>query len=177
MKNIDINTINKAVYRKNLNMIIVGFIATFALLSVAFGAIFIHFFGITLAESLQGETNFRFNLLGVILALLACAAILHSLKHSDFFKEVYFVWQLKQINNQIYRKLKSIKSAAMKDDITALTILKYYFSTQISLLKLDDNTITIGHLEKELAAVERQIQSKDLSIDITDFNKQMLDNF
>ena len=174
---ININSINKTVYRKNLNFIIVGFIATLALLSVAFGAILIHFFGVTLAESLQGETNFRFNLLGVILALLACAAILHSLKQSAFFKEVYEVWQLKQINNQIYRKLKKIKSAAMKDDEKALTVLNYYFSTQIALLKLDDNTLTIGHLEKELAAVERQIQAKEMAITPEYFTKDMLDGF
>ena len=72
--------INKSRYRKHLNMVIVGFIAVLLTLALVFGQLLIAAF----AE--EGVSNFRYNFLGVVLALFACAAILHSVKNSDFFK-------------------------------------------------------------------------------------------
>ncbi len=68
--------IDKPVYRKNLNLVIGGFIAALLVLALVFGQLLI----LSFAE--QGVSNFKYNLLGVILALFACAAILHSLKNT-----------------------------------------------------------------------------------------------
>ena len=61
--------IDKARYRKHLNIVIVGFIATLLVLALTFGQLLILSFGE------EEVNNFRFNLLGVILSLLACMAI------------------------------------------------------------------------------------------------------
>lgn len=163
--------IDKARYRKHLNTVIVGFIVVLLTLSLTFGQLLI------LAFEQAGVSNFKFNLLGVILALLGCAAILHSFKNSDFFKEIYYVWQIKQIQNLIYRKLTKVKAAADTDDIDALTILLFYYQSQQQVYQLDDNTLTISKVNENLSDLQETIANKSLSVTTEMFDKKMLNSY
>lgn len=163
--------IDKALYRKNLNIVIVGFIATLLVLALIFGQLLIMGF------AQEGVTNFKYNLLGVILSLLACMAILHTLKTSDFFKEIYYVWQVKQLQNLIYRKLKTIKAAAKELEQDALIILTFYYQSQQQVYQLDDNTLTITKVNKELSDLQETIVNKNLDINAEQFNKKLLASF
>lgn len=163
--------IDKARYRKHLNIVIVGFIATLLVLALAFGQLLI------LGFAQEGVTNFKYNLLGVILSLLACMAILHTLKTSDFFKEIYYVWQVKQVQNLIYRKLKNIKAAAKELEQDALIILTFYYQSQQQVYQLDDNTLTIAKVNKELSDLQETIANKNLDINAEQFNKKLLTSY
>jgi len=173
MKLIDIN---KARYRKHLNIIIIAFIAVFMTLALIFGQTLIAMFGDTIVN--DGSSNFRYNFAGVVLALLACAAILSQLRNKTFFTEVYYVWQIKQLINLIYRKLAVIKKVAAESDHknyhSALTVLYYYYKASQQLYLLDDNTITLSSINKELSSIEEKISLADKNITIDDFNKAML---
>lgn len=163
--------IDKALYRKHLNIVIVGFISTLLVLALIFGQLLIMGFG-------QEEvSNFRYNLLGVVLSLLACMAILHTLKTSGFFKEIYYVWQIKQIQNLIYRKLKKIKAAAKDAEQEALIILTFYYQSQQQVYQLDDNTLTIEKVNKDLAAIQEIIANKDMTINAEQFDKKLLTSY
>lgn len=179
--------VDKARYKKHLNIVIFGFISSLLVLSLLFGTALIAMFS-TVAEMAQvavtaGEieevqdSNFRFNLLGVILALLANAAILHSIKHSDFFTEVYYVWKIKQTQNLIYRKLRKIKVAAKGDDNQALLILFYYYQSIKQLYVLDDNTITLSTVEQNLQEVTDTINEKNIDVEATPFDKKILSDY
>lgn len=179
--------INKKRYRKHLNIIIVGFIVSLLVLSLAFGALLISLFS-TVGEvsvmteaamnSAQGaaepESNFRYNLLGVILALLANAAILNTVRKSEFFKEAYYVWQVKQLQNLIYRKLKKIKVAAFDGEANALIILAFYYQSQIQVYELDDNTITLSAIRKDHDKVLAKIDELNLSVGSEQFTKALI---
>ena len=134
--------INKATYRKNLNQVIIGFIITFLVLSLAFGAGLISTFS-TVAETGEGD-NFRYNFLGVLLGLFTCLAMLNILKTKAFFHEIFYVWQLKQIHNKVYRKIKKIKAASEQGDVNAVIILNFYYQSQKQVYLLDDNTLVIS---------------------------------
>jgi len=163
--------IDKARYRKHLNIVIVGFIATLLVLALIFGQLLILSFG-------QEEVNnFRFNLLGVVLSLLACMAALHTLKTSDFFKEIYYVWQVKQIQNLIYRKLKKVKKAAKDLEQEALIILTFYYQSQLQVYQLDDNTLTISKVNKEIADLQEAIADNNLTINAEEFDKKLITSF
>tara|TARA_R110002050_G_scaffold299149_1_gene463987 strand:+ start:2344 stop:2853 length:510 start_codon:yes stop_codon:yes gene_type:complete len=163
--------INKTRYRKHLNIVIAGFIITLLILALVFGQLLIAIFA---QEDLN---NFRYNLLGVVLALLACAAILHSLKNSVFFKEIYYVWQLKQIQNLIYRKLKKIKAGVENDETNAMIILLFYYQSLQQVYQLDDNTLTIANVDKQLNDLQETITNKCLKINAEQFNKKLLDSY
>ncbi|WP_159820113.1 DUF3087 domain-containing protein [Colwellia sp. 20A7] len=161
--------IDKKRYRKNLNIVIVGFIGTLLILSLIFGQLLIASF------AQEGVSNFRYNLLGVILSLLACAGIMHTLKNSDAFKEIYYVWKVKQIQNSIYRKLKKIKVGVSNDEHNALIILVFYYQSLIQVYKLDDNTLTISEVEKRFSDLQAVVAEKNLTISADQFEKELLD--
>jgi hypothetical protein len=179
--------IDKKTYRRKLNQVIVGFIITLAVLAVTFGAILIALFtdplaidNISLAsintaiESGGEDSNFTYNFIGVILALLACAGILQQLKNKPFFNEIYYIWQLKQIQNTIYRRLKKIKKASLDADENALIVLKYYYASLKQLYILDDNTITMSTLESDMAKLEILINETGKEIHADQFTQAML---
>ena len=172
-----INDINKKVYRKHLNQIILGFIATLLCLSLLFSSVLIYFWGVSAEQIINGESNFRLNLVGVILALISCSVILYNIRTSDFFKEVYYVWQMKQVQNLIYRKLGKITLAAKNDEVNALIILHYYYESLIHIYQLDDNTITLNELVKKQQALQQQIEDKQLTISSCQFNKSLLKTY
>ena len=163
--------IDKALYRKRLNIVIAGFIASLTILALAFAQLFILYF------AQEGVSNFKYNLLGVVLALLACAAILHSIKGSDFFKEIYYVWQLKQLQNKIFRKLVKIKADANEGDENALIILLHYYQSLKLVYLLDDNTLTISKVEKDLNSVNETIANKNLTLTAEQFDKSLLSSY
>jgi hypothetical protein len=162
--------IDKTRYRKHLNIVIVGFIGTLLALALVFGQLLI------LSFAQEGINNFRYNFLGVVLSLLACAAILHTLKKSVFFKEIYYVWQVKQIQNLIFRKLKKVKAAG-NDDTNALVILNFYYQSQQQIYQLDDNTLTITQVNKNLSDIQETITNKNLNISAEQFDKKLLDSY
>ena len=163
--------IDKRRYRKHLNIIIAGFIGTLLILALFFGQLLIASF------EQAGVNNFRYNLLGVVLSLLACAAILHTLKGSAFFKEIYYVWQVKQIQNLIFRKLKKIKASANNDDVNALVILSFYYQSLQQVYQLDDNTLTITKVNKDLSDLQETIANKNVNISADQFDKKMLSSY
>ncbi len=195
--------IEKATYRKHLNIIIVCFIASLLILALAYGQGLIMVFADNnivaettintgsgaegfanekTSEALAGEeatapNNFKFNFFGVLLALLTCVLALHKLRASAFFKEVYYVWQVKQLQNLIYRKLKKIKAAAENDDVDALVILSFYYASLKQVYLLDDNTLTMSKLNKDISELNTRIENKNLTITADQFDKALLANY
>lgn len=184
--------INKARYRKHLNAVIVAFILSLLVMSLLFGTILISVFSnvdqtnaVLLAnyeanqvsEKPELATNFRYNLFGVILALLANAFILHRLKNRDYFVEIYYVWQVKQLQNLIYRKLTNIHTAYDAGDKDAFTILFFYYQSQQQILQLDDNTLTLASIEKKFTAIKERASQHGYTIIVSDFDKRLLANY
>jgi len=182
--------IDKQTYRSRLNQVIVVFIITLAILAVTFGAILIALFTDPLAvdnvtissvnaavESAGESSNFKYNFLGVVLALLACGAILQKLKDKPFFDEIYYIWQLKQIQNTIYRRLKKIKKASLDGDENALIVLKFYYASLKQLYILDDNTITMSTLMSEISKLDTLISESDKEIHVDQFTQVMLSSY
>ncbi|SEK87727.1 Protein of unknown function [Colwellia chukchiensis] len=181
--------IDKTTYRKHLNIIIAGFIASLLVLALAYGQGLIMLFADNNAivsdatltsgsgEPATPSSNFKFNLLGVILALLTCMFALHKLRSSDFFAEVYYVWQVKQLQNLIYRKLKKIKAAASNDDVNALIILSFYYASLKQIYLLDDNTLTMSKLNKDTSELASQIADKNVTVTLDQFDKSLLANY
>ena len=168
--------VDKAIYRSHLNRIIIVFVVTFAALALGFGTILISLFGETPVDGEQ-VNNFRFNLLGVILGLIVVGALLNKAKDHAYFEEVYYVWQLKQIHNLIYRKLKKIKSAATENNVDALIILHFYYTSLKQVYELDDNTLTISNVNTELDKVVEQAQAHQLTISTEQFSRDLLKSF
>ena len=168
--------IDKSLYRSNMNLFMVALVLALIVCSLGFGAGLIALFGV---EALPGEPtgNFHWNLLGVILAVLLCSAIVYQLKTQPFFKEIYYVWQLKQLQNRIYRKLAKVKAAAADNDVNALITLLFYFTSLRQVYLLDDNTLTLSAVDKELAQLQAQCDVLGLALSAEQFEVELLAGF
>jgi Na+-transporting NADH:ubiquinone oxidoreductase subunit NqrC len=117
--------------------------------------------------------------MGVLLALLTCVFALHRLRFSAFFSEVYYVWQVKQQQNFIYRKLKKIKAAAEVDDVNvnALIILNFYYASLKQVYLLDDNTLTMSKLNSDINELNARLEKLNLTLSTDQFEPSMLADF
>ncbi|UPR59045.1 DUF3087 family protein [Vibrio sp. ED004] len=169
--------INKEEYRKKMNLLLVSLVGSLALFAIVFGTILIELFGS--ATSITGEStgNFHLNVLGVILSVALNAFIASRMKGHEYFKEALYVWNLKQIHNQIYRKLKRIQPKAEQGDREALTILYFYYTTQKQVYDLDNNTLTIKTVQQSLDNIVELSEKWSIELDIEAFSKDLVAKF
>ncbi|MEZ8858326.1 DUF3087 family protein [Vibrio sp. 10N.247.311.51] len=169
--------INKEEYRKKMNLLLVSLVGSLALFAIVFGTILIELFGS--ATSITGEStgNFHLNVLGVILSVALNAFIASRVKGHEYFKEALYVWNLKQIHNQIYRKLKRIQPKAEQGDRDALTILYFYYTTQKQAYDLDNNTLTIKTVQQSLDNIVELSDKWSIELDIEAFSKDLVAKF
>ncbi|MEZ8222775.1 DUF3087 domain-containing protein [Vibrio splendidus] len=169
--------INKEEYRKKMNLLLVSLVGSLALFAIVFGSILIELFGS--AGSVTGEAtgNFHLNVFGVILSVALNAFIASRVKGHNYFKEALYVWNLKQIHNQIYRKLKRIQPKAEQGDREALTILYFYYTTQKQVYDLDNNTLTIKMVQQSLDNIVELSEKWSIELDIEAFSKDLVAKF
>mgnify|MGYP000468796162 FL=1 len=84
---------------------------------------------------------------------------------------------IKQCQNQIYRKLKSIKKAASENDTAAIAILVFYYRSLKQVYELDDNTLTINNIISELNKSITLAEENNLDHQIIKLDKNNLKNF
>ena len=169
--------IDKEQYRRKMNVLLIGLVASLAISAIGFGSLLIELFGST--DNLAGEStgNFHLNLLGVVLAIALNAFIASKIKTHPYLNEAVYVWNLKQIHNQIYRKLKKIKAASESGNRNALTILFFYYTTQKQVYDLDNNTLTISSVQNALENIENEARNWGIELSLNDFTKEMIAEF
>ena len=169
--------INKEEYRKKMNLLLVSLVGSLALFAIVFGSILIELFGSVGSVTGEATGNFHLNVLGVILSVALNAFIASRVKGHDYFKEALYVWNLKQIHNQIYRKLKRIQPKAEQGDRDALTILYFYYTTQKQVYDLDNNTLTIKTVQQSLDNILELSEKWSIELNIEAFSKDLIENF
>ncbi|PTP39005.1 DUF3087 family protein [Vibrio splendidus] len=169
--------INKEEYRKKMNLLLVSLVGSLALFAIVFGSILIELFGSVGSVTGEATGNFHLNVLGVILSVALNAFIASRVKGHDYFKEALYVWNLKQVHNQIYRKLKRIQPKAEQGDREALTILYFYYTTQKHVYDLDNNTLTIKTVQQSLDNIVELSEMWSIELDIEAFSKDLVAKF
>ncbi|KPL96725.1 DUF3087 family protein [Vibrio splendidus] len=169
--------INKEEYKKKMNLLLVSLVGSLALFAIVFGSILIELFGSVGSVTGEATGNFHLNVLGVILSVALNAFIASRVKGHDYFKEALYVWNLKQVHNQIYRKLKRIQPKAEQGDREALTILYFYYTTQKQVYDLDNNTLTIKTVQQSLDNIVELSEKWSIELDIKAFSKDLVAKF
>jgi len=163
--------VDKARYRRHLNITITAAVIAFASLGVGLSTLLIHWFG-----TAPGE-NFWLNLLGVAIAAVLVGKTLQQLKSRPWFYEIAYVWQLKQELNQINRRLRAIQAAVKADHQDAIIVMLFNYHGSRQLWLLDDNVLNLQELEVQLQQLQQQIQRLDLTVKLTDYHRALLDKF
>lgn len=166
--------IDKERYRKHLNMASVVATAVLIAFALFYGQVLIHFF------AAADDNNFKLNLAGVVLGVFSLLIAFNLVRKHPYLTEVMYVWDLKQENNKIYRKLHHIKSALSDSDntnIDAITILNYYYAASKQQYNLDNNILTMETLTADIVKLDALITEKQLTINVDDYNLALLKQF
>lgn len=163
--------IDKARYRRHLNMLI----------AICIISLFIGSFGISqtliyLYPSPEG-THFHWNLLGVVSSVLLISSVFNLFKEHDFLNEVRYVWRLKKQLNLISRKMRKLLQAAKMGDKNAMLALQYSYTGSRQLWLLDDNTITLSRLDKSQQELDELLQKYQVNLDLSHYEASLLTHF
>lgn len=166
-----LHQIDKLRYRSHLNVIIVCSIATFAAAGVGLSTLLI-----ALVGNPPGE-NFMLNLLGVGTAGLIAFLVLKKLKHTDYFREVSYVWDLKYELNLIHRKFTKIQKAAASLDHSAIICLMFHYEGSRQLWLLDDNVLNLQELELEQLQFDSKVRHAGIEASAAQYRRELLEQF
>ncbi|MDU0356423.1 DUF3087 domain-containing protein [Paraglaciecola aquimarina] len=163
--------INKARYRKHLNIVIVA-----CILALLVGCLAISQSLIALFPDESGS-HFHWNLLGVIAAGVVVALLLNKFRYHDFMTEVAYVWDLKQSLNKINRKMPKLKLAAQAGNIDALVAMEFCYAGSRQLWQLDDNTLVMDELVVKQAELDALAEKYKVTLRAADYEQTMLQQF
>lgn len=163
--------INKTRYRRHLNIVIAGCIGGLAIGSLAISQTLIALFPD------ESGKHFNWNLLGVVIASVTIAWLLHKYRTHNFMTEVVYVWELKQSLNKINRKMSKLKVASNEGNADALLAIHYSYAGSRLLWKLDDNTIVIDELTIQQTELNSTATKFNLTLNADDYDDRILKQF
>ncbi|WP_339726216.1 DUF3087 domain-containing protein [uncultured Paraglaciecola sp.] len=163
--------INKARYRRHLNLVIAGCIG-----GLAMGSLVISQTLIALFPDESGR-HFHWNLLGVVFTSVTIAWLLNKYRSHNFMTEVVYVWELKQTLNKINRKMPKLKVASSAGNTDALLAIHYSYAGSRLLWQLDDNTIVLDELTVQQAELDSLASKFNLTLNASHFDERSLTQF
>ncbi len=165
-----LQTIDKALYRKRLNILLVVSIAVLLITSLSVSNILIAFFG----SEVDGD-NFWWNLIGVASGLAVISALFKIMVGKPFMAEVNYVRGLKKEMNRIYRSSKKLQTALDANDKNAIIISYFNLQASKQVYQLDNNTLTMDDLNEKIRLLDEEIAGLGLSISVEDYHSGLLE--
>jgi len=166
-----LTNINKARYRRHLNLVIV-----FCIIVLAVGSLAISQSLIALFPDASGS-HFHWNLLGVVLTSVTLAWLLNHYRSHGFMTEVVYVWELKKALNKINRKMLKLKAAAHQGNTDALLAIQYSYAGSRLLWQLDDNTIIMDDLALAQVELDNLAAQYHVTLNADDYDEAILKQF
>ncbi len=163
--------IDKAKYGKHLKIVFAGIVICLLVITLLTSTLIIQWF------STPGVSHLWHNLAGVAIAAFVVVYMLNRVRQHPFMMEVVYVWDLKQMLNQIYRKQRKIELAVESGDHDAMIIMNFQYRGSKQLYELDDNTITIENLVAKMDNNDRLMTSAGLSLSTDSFDVELLEKF
>jgi len=163
--------INKARYRRHLNLVIAGCIGVLAIGSLTISQTLIALF------PNPSGSHFHWNLLGVIMTSVIIVWLLNKYRTHNFMTEVVYIWDLKQALNKINRKMPKLKAASLEGNSDALLAIHYSYAGSRLLWQLDDNTIVMEELAIQQAELNTLAATYHLTLNTDNYDPRILKQF
>lgn len=164
-----LHDIDKALYRKRLNIILVGAIAILLVTSLSISNLLISIYG----SNVDGD-NFWWNVAGVIAGVSLLALIFKIIENKSFMFEINYVRGLKREMNRIYRSSKKLLPAIEANNEKALIISYFNLQASKQVYELDNNTLTMDELNEKIRLLNEKIAELGLSISVEDYQPSLI---
>ena len=163
--------IDKARYRKHLNIVMISMALALIITAQGTSALFIYLFS-------EPDASHFYHIMAAVAAAAAIVAyVVNKYRHHPYMVEVVYVWDLKQQLNKIQRKQRKIKPDVERDDKDAMIIMNFMYKGSKQLYELDDNTITIEDLDLLITALDQRMRTAGLSLSTDSFKPEMLASY
>lgn len=159
--------VNKAEYKRHLNLLQGGTVAALFVLSLGLAEIY-------RAVWSGGESSTLLNGAGVVSAALILALVFSQIKDKPWMSDIRYTWRLKQELNRIYRSSRKLEEALNKNDPNALIIQNFHLRGSRHLYQIEDNTLTVPELNEKIAELEARIAALGLQISTDDYYPERL---
>ncbi len=163
--------VNKARYRRHLNIVIGACVASLTIGSLAIAQVLIALFPD------ESGSHFYWNLSGAIVSCIAIGLLLNKFRTHEFMTEVAYVWDLKQSLNKINRKMRKLEAASLEGNVNALLALHYSYAGSRLLWQLDDNNIIMEELSAKEVELDNLAAKFKLVLSANDYDELMLQEF
>jgi hypothetical protein len=164
-----LQTIDKALYRKRLNIVLITSIVVLLIISLGVSNILIALFG----SGIEGD-NFWWNVMGVVAGAVVIAGLLQLVSTKPFMAEINYVRSLKREMNRIYRSSKKVQAAADNNNKAALIITYFNLQASKQVYELDNNTLTIDELNEKISLLDEKLSGLNMSITAADYRSELL---
>ena len=164
-----LQTIDKALYRKRLNIALVTCVAVLLITSLSVSNILIAFFG----SGIEGD-NFWWNVIGVAIGGAVVAGLFKVVSPKPFMVEINYVRSLKREMNRIYRSSKKLQIALEANNENAMIISYFNLQASKQVYELDNNTLTMDELNEKIRLLDEKAKSLSMNISISDYRFDLL---
>ncbi len=164
-----LHSIDKALYRKRLNIILVAAIVILLTVSLTVSNALIALFG----TDVSGD-NFWWNVGGVICGALVLAMLFKVIEKKPFMSEINYVRRLKREMNRIYRSSKKLLPAIEENNEKALIISYFNLQASKQVYELDNNTLTMDELNEKIRLLDERIAELGLQISVEDYQPSLI---
>jgi hypothetical protein len=164
-----LQVIDKALYRKRLNIALVTCVAVLLTTSLSVSNILISLFG----SGIEGD-NFWWNVLGVVAGAAVIIGLFKVVATKPFMAEINYVRSLKKEMNRIYRSSKKLQIALEANDKDAMIISYFNLQASKQVYELDNNTLTMDELNEKIRLLDEKLKELSVSISISDYRPDLL---
>ena len=164
-----LQTIDKAIYRKRLNILLGASVAVLLITSLSVSNILIALFG----SGIEGD-NFWWNLGGVVVGAIVVAGLFKIISVKPYMAEINYVRGLKREMNRIYRSSKKLLAALEVDDKNAMIISYFNLQASRQVYQLDNNTLTMDELNEKIRVLDEKISELGFSISVEDYQPELV---
>ncbi|NLZ79206.1 MAG: DUF3087 domain-containing protein [Gammaproteobacteria bacterium] len=122
-----------------------------------------------------GGDNFRFNLAGVVAAVIISAGLVRSVfSKQPWMAANVYGWQLKRSLMSVTNVMHKVKEGVAAQQPTAMLLLRFYHLGVMQMHRLDGNTSEISQMVAEVDAHQQNMQALGLDTDQPELNPAWL---
>lgn len=156
----EIKHLDPQVYRQQTRKSTLVVVVIFAVLAMALSALAVAMFG-----SPEGS-NFRWNLGGVLLGLVATIMLVRSVFwHQNWMQPAVYGWQLKRSLMNITNVMHRVEAGVQEGSPEAMKLLRFYHLGQLEMHRLDGHSLAADDLSGQMEKHRQAMLEQGLSID------------
>ncbi len=167
----EIRHLDPQLYRQQTRKSTLVVLVIFSVLAMSLSAL-----AVALLGSPEGS-NFRWNLAGVLLGLVATIMLVRSLFwRQNWMQPAVYGWQLKRSLMSVTNVMHQVEAGVQSGSPEAMKLLRFYHLGQLEMHRLDGNPQAADDLSKQMEQHRKAMLEKGLSIEQYRFDPAWLNN-